>query len=85
MKASLILALPVIAAAAATPQLKERQLPPLPSLFDPQCLLKVTGATTCIPNLETATDPVALAQVLLCPIVTVLQILATCGSGVIPN
>jgi hypothetical protein len=49
MKASLIIALPALAVAAATPQVEERQLP---SLFNPACLLQITGITRCLPNLS---------------------------------
>lgn len=49
MKASIILALPALAIAAATPQLEERQLP---TLFDPACLLQIVGITACLPNLS---------------------------------
>jgi hypothetical protein len=48
MKASLILTLPALAIAAATPQMEERQLG---SLFNPACLLRITGILDCIPGL----------------------------------
>ncbi|KAF5254688.1 hypothetical protein FANTH_621 [Fusarium anthophilum] len=65
MKASLILALPALAVAAATPQVQERQLP---SLFDPACLLQIPGITVrnCLPNL-TLDSVVGLLDVLRCP------------------
>ncbi|KAF4340122.1 hypothetical protein FBEOM_5983 [Fusarium beomiforme] len=58
MKASIILSLPVLAIAAATPQIEERQLPNLPTLpplstpLDPTCLLTVPGIKTCLPDLN---------------------------------
>lgn len=48
MKAAVILALPALALAAATPQVQERQLPGLP--LDPTCLLRITGITRCVPG-----------------------------------
>ncbi|RBQ78380.1 hypothetical protein FVER53590_29407 [Fusarium verticillioides] len=64
MKASFILALPAIAAAAATPQMEERQLG---SLFNPACLLRITGIMDCIPDL-TLNSIVGLSKVLQCPV-----------------
>ncbi|EXL68163.1 hypothetical protein FOPG_15768 [Fusarium oxysporum f. sp. conglutinans race 2 54008] len=64
MKASLILALPALAVAAATPhQVEERQLP---SLFDPACLLQITGITQCLPNLS-LDSIVGIVDVIGCP------------------
>lgn len=55
MKFSMVLALPALALAAATPAnvVEERQIPglPLPALpLDLQCLLGVTGILACLPN-----------------------------------
>ncbi|RKL44278.1 hypothetical protein BFJ72_g4011 [Fusarium proliferatum] len=63
MKASIILALPALAIAAATPQLEKRQLP---ALFDPACLLQIVGITACLPNLS-LDSIVGLADVIACP------------------
>ncbi|KAG9495997.1 hypothetical protein J7337_012568 [Fusarium musae] len=70
MKASFILALPAIAAAAATPQMEERQLG---SLFNPACLLRITGIMDCIPTL-TLNSIVGLREVLECPVELVTSI-----------
>ncbi|EWY83752.1 hypothetical protein FOYG_13544 [Fusarium oxysporum NRRL 32931] len=64
MKASLILALPALAVAAATPQMEERQLP---SLFDPACLLRITRITECLPDLSLGSI-VGILDVIGCPI-----------------
>ncbi|EXA36165.1 hypothetical protein FOVG_13263 [Fusarium oxysporum f. sp. pisi HDV247] len=72
MKASLILALPALAVAAATPQMEERQLP---SLFDPTCLLKITGITQCLPNLN-PNSIVGFLDVINCPLELAGQIIA---------
>ncbi|KAF5694347.1 hypothetical protein FDENT_1213 [Fusarium denticulatum] len=65
MKASLILALPTLAVAAATPQVQERQLP---SLFDPACLLQIPGITVrnCLPNLS-LDSVVGILDIIGCP------------------
>ncbi|KAF4961526.1 hypothetical protein FGADI_150 [Fusarium gaditjirri] len=65
MKASVILALPALAVAAATPQEEKRQLPT--SLLDPTCLLEITGITRCLPNLN-LNSIVRLRDVLRCPL-----------------
>lgn len=51
MKPAVLLALPAIALAAATPaKIEERQaLPDLP--LDPTCVLGITGITRCVPSL----------------------------------
>ncbi|KAH7236878.1 uncharacterized protein BKA55DRAFT_694501 [Fusarium redolens] len=64
MKASLILALPALAVAAATPQVEERQLP---SLFNPACLLQITGITRCLPNLS-LDSIIGIVDVIGCPL-----------------
>ncbi|KAF5717082.1 hypothetical protein FGLOB1_2297 [Fusarium globosum] len=63
MKASIILALPALAIAAATPQLEERQFI---TLFDPACLLQIAGITACLPNLS-LDSIVGIANVIGCP------------------
>ncbi|CZR44436.1 uncharacterized protein FPRO_14189 [Fusarium proliferatum ET1] len=55
MKASLILALPALAIAAATPQMEERQLPTR-SVFNAACLLKIPGILECLPGLNVNSD-----------------------------
>ncbi|KAF5597118.1 hypothetical protein FPCIR_3754 [Fusarium pseudocircinatum] len=74
MKASLILALPALAVAAATPQVQERQIP---TLFDPECLLQIPGITAarCLPNL-TLDSLVGLADIATCPVKLLGQIFA---------
>ncbi|KAG7404679.1 hypothetical protein Forpe1208_v015024 [Fusarium oxysporum f. sp. rapae] len=72
MKASLILALPALAVAAATPQVEERQLP---NLFDPACLLKITGITRCIPDLS-LDSIIGIVDVIGCPLSLAGQIAA---------
>ncbi|CVK95490.1 uncharacterized protein FMAN_13541 [Fusarium mangiferae] len=72
MKASIILALPALAIAAATPQMEERQLP---SLFDPSCLLQITGITRCLPNLS-LDSIIGIVDVIGCPLSLAGQIAA---------
>ncbi|KAF5686060.1 hypothetical protein FCIRC_3158 [Fusarium circinatum] len=74
MKASLILALPALAVAAATPQMEERHLP---TLFDPECLLQIPGITVrnCLPNL-TLDSPVGITDIATCPVRLLGQIFA---------
>ncbi|CVL10010.1 hypothetical protein FPRO06_12487 [Fusarium proliferatum] len=64
MKASIILALPALAIAAATPQMEERQIP---TLFDPACLLQITGITQCLPNLS-LDSIIGIVDVIGCPL-----------------
>ncbi|KLO85122.1 uncharacterized protein Y057_4207 [Fusarium fujikuroi] len=71
IKASIILALPAIAAAAATPQVKERQVP---TVFDPECLLQITGISVCLPNLD-VNSVVGIDEVALCPVRLLARIL----------
>ncbi|KAH7220225.1 hypothetical protein BKA60DRAFT_636061 [Fusarium oxysporum] len=73
MKASLILALPALAVAAATPhQVEERQLP---TLFDPSCLLQIAGITQCLPNLS-LDSIIGIVDVIGCPLRLAGQIAA---------
>ncbi|KAF5646408.1 uncharacterized protein FTJAE_2107 [Fusarium tjaetaba] len=74
MKASFILALPAIVAAAATPQVKERQVP---TLLDPACLLQVSGISTCFPNLD-LNSVVRVDDIFVCPIRIIIRILTEC-------
>ncbi|EWG49169.1 hypothetical protein FVEG_16425 [Fusarium verticillioides 7600] len=79
MKASFFLALPAIVAAAATPQVKERQVP---NLLDPACLLQVSDISTCLPNLD-LDSVVKFDDILLCPIRIIIRILTECDA--VPN
>ncbi|KAM0276023.1 hypothetical protein ACHAQH_007148 [Verticillium albo-atrum] len=83
MKASVILALPALALAAATPPVEERQLPGLPGLgglpLNPTCLLRITGITACVPGGVDA-DTV-LTDLIGCPIRVVLSALDCLLSG----
>jgi hypothetical protein len=65
MKASIILALPVLALAAATPpKIEERQLPSLP--LDTKCLLGVANIDECFPDLGSVTgNPFDLGDLLV--------------------
>ncbi|KAF5624430.1 hypothetical protein F52700_9598 [Fusarium sp. NRRL 52700] len=74
MKASLILALPALAVAAATPKMEERQIP---TIFDPECLLQIPGITVrnCLPNL-TLDSLVGLTDIATCPVRLLGQIFA---------
>ncbi|EWZ32381.1 hypothetical protein BFJ63_vAg5870 [Fusarium oxysporum f. sp. narcissi] len=81
MKASLILALPALAVAAATPhQVEERQLP---TLFDPACLLQITGITQCLPNLS-LDSIIGIVDVIGCPLRLAGQI-ANCLNVNVPG
>ncbi|KAK6711423.1 hypothetical protein SNK05_005845 [Fusarium graminearum] len=67
MKASIVLALPALAIAAATPPTVEpRQLPvPLPLPLDTQCLRNIPDITRCLTNLGTVTgNPFVIADIL---------------------
>ncbi|EXM18443.1 hypothetical protein RAB80_009614 [Fusarium oxysporum f. sp. vasinfectum] len=72
MKASLILALPALAVAAATPKVEERQLG---SVFNPACLLQITGITQCLPNLS-LDSIIGIVDVIGCPLSLAGQIAA---------
>ncbi|KAF5715983.1 hypothetical protein FMUND_6628 [Fusarium mundagurra] len=74
MKASFILALPAIAAAAATPQVKERQVP---TLLDTACLLQVADISTCFPNLD-INSVVEIDEIFVCPFKIIIRILTQC-------
>ncbi|CEI61686.1 hypothetical protein FVEN_g2752 [Fusarium venenatum] len=71
MKFTLILALPAIALAAATPPtVEKRQLPNLPDLDLPlnvPCLLEVANIRRCLPNVGSGATPIVgdLLQCLL--------------------
>ncbi|KAH7368242.1 hypothetical protein B0T11DRAFT_349745 [Plectosphaerella cucumerina] len=85
MKFSMVLALPALALAAATPAnvVEERQIPglPLPALpLDLQCLLGVTGILACLPNPGAA--PV-LTDLLGCPLGVITRALS-CVTGGLP-
>ncbi|QPC70636.1 hypothetical protein HYE68_001388 [Fusarium pseudograminearum] len=65
MKATLILALPAIAMAAATPPTVEPRQLPLP--LDTQCLRKITGIADCLTNIGTVTgNPFNIGDILAC-------------------
>jgi hypothetical protein len=72
MKASVILALPVLALAAATPpKIEERQLPGLPIdlpvevPLDTACLLRITNIEKCLPDIGSVTgNPFDLGDIL---------------------
>ncbi|KAI1023928.1 hypothetical protein LB504_005411 [Fusarium proliferatum] len=72
MKASIILALPALAIAAATPQMEERQLP---NFFDAACLLQIAGITQCLPNLS-LDSIIGIVDVIGCPLRLAGQIAA---------
>ncbi|CRK21953.1 hypothetical protein HYQ45_003825 [Verticillium longisporum] len=84
MKVSVILALPALALAAATPAVEERQLPVIPSLpglpLNPTCLLRITGITTCVPGGVDADT--LLSDLLGCPVRVILSALDCIISGV---
>ncbi|KAG7147505.1 hypothetical protein HYQ46_003636 [Verticillium longisporum] len=84
MKVSVILALPALALAAATPAVEERQLPGIPSLpglpLNPTCLLRITGITTCVPGGVDADT--LLSDLLGCPVRVILSALDCIISGV---
>ncbi|KAF9771895.1 hypothetical protein IL306_010458 [Fusarium sp. DS 682] len=71
MKASIILSLPVLAIAAATPQMEERQVQ---SPLNPACLLKIAGIKQCIPSLS-LDSIVGLADIVGCPVAILADIL----------
>ncbi|CAF3502087.1 hypothetical protein SNK03_005809 [Fusarium graminearum] len=64
MKASLILALPALAIAAATPPTVEpRQLPPL----NTDCLRNIPNIAQCLTNIGTVTgNPFVLTDIIAC-------------------
>ncbi|RGP67639.1 hypothetical protein FSPOR_5827 [Fusarium sporotrichioides] len=66
MKATLILALPAMALAAATPPtIEERQLPGLGGLLNVQCLQRIVNIDQCFPNLGSGATP-TLGNLLAC-------------------
>ncbi|KAL2672458.1 hypothetical protein Neosp_013169 [[Neocosmospora] mangrovei] len=78
MKPAVLLALPALALAAATPaKIEKRQLPELP--LDPTCVLGITGITRCVPSLG-GLDPTNPPTTLL---LSQLIGLGTCGIGII--
>ncbi|KAM0304829.1 hypothetical protein HYE67_001484 [Fusarium culmorum] len=65
MKATLILALPAIAMAAATPPTVEPRQLPLP--LDTQCLRRITGIADCLTDIGTVTgNPFNIGDILAC-------------------
>ncbi|KAF4448336.1 hypothetical protein F53441_8235 [Fusarium austroafricanum] len=78
MKASIILALPALVAAAATPQVEERQVPNLPNLpLDPTCLIRVGGITSCVTNITPETI-IALPELAGCAVGIIVQAALGC-------
>ncbi|KAM0346203.1 hypothetical protein ACHAPU_005625 [Fusarium lateritium] len=79
MKASMIISLPALALAAATPlQVEERQVPNVPNL-NLDCLRGISGigTTTCVPNIATLTNPASALALATCPL-TVIIAAAVC-------
>ncbi|CAJ0543097.1 Ff.00g004080.m01.CDS01 [Fusarium sp. VM40] len=79
MKASMIIALPALALAAASPvQVEERQLPSVPGLpelpglptLDLTCISQITGLTACAPSIANLQNPAALSPALLTQLIT---------------
>ncbi|KAF5244710.1 hypothetical protein FAUST_2226 [Fusarium austroamericanum] len=65
MKASLILVLPALAIAAATPPTVEPRQLPLP--LNTECLRKITGITDCLTNIGTVTgNPFNIGDIFAC-------------------
>ncbi|KAM0539081.1 hypothetical protein ACHAO7_012204, partial [Fusarium culmorum] len=63
MKASLILALPALAIAAATPPTVEPRQLPLP--LNTECLRRITGIADCLTNIGTVTgNPFNIGDIL---------------------
>ncbi|KAM0185230.1 hypothetical protein ACHAPA_004484 [Fusarium lateritium] len=73
MKASMIIALPALALAAASPvQVEERQVPGL----DLACIGRITGLTRCVNVTPDIQNPLFLLQLLGCPSQVVTDVLA---------
>ncbi|RGP77133.1 hypothetical protein FLONG3_4648 [Fusarium longipes] len=69
MKATVILTLPILALAAATPQkVEERQLGILDNLpLNTECLRKIVNIDQCLPNVGTVTgNPFIVGDILGC-------------------
>ncbi|KAM0560041.1 hypothetical protein ACHAPJ_004000 [Fusarium lateritium] len=88
MKASFVLALPALALAAATPQVEERQIVPLPTfsqllnflnltrgtLLKTECLAEIEGISNCVTGGIPPNDPtIALGALQNCAILLVFQ------------
>ncbi|KAF4981778.1 hypothetical protein FZEAL_2500 [Fusarium zealandicum] len=75
MKAAAILALPILALAAATPKVEERQVPGLPNLpdspLDLSCLLRIRGIQACVPG--GVTDATILPDLLNCSVIILIR------------
>ncbi|KAH7120418.1 hypothetical protein B0J13DRAFT_629287 [Dactylonectria estremocensis] len=81
MKVTTVLALPVLALAAATPKLEDRQLPGLPALpLDPACLEGISGISACVSG--GINQNTLLTDLLGCPILVILQALDCIISGI---
>ncbi|KAL6917003.1 hypothetical protein ACHAPO_009291 [Fusarium lateritium] len=88
MKFTLILALPAMALAAATPLTAEkRQLPNVNLPLDIACLQRVANIRQCLPNLGSGTPPVVgdLAQCVATLPLVVIGALGCIDFSVIPT
>ncbi|SPJ79598.1 uncharacterized protein FTOL_07989 [Fusarium torulosum] len=73
MKPSMIIALPALALAAASPvQVEERQAPGL----DLTCVSKITGLTACAPSAPNLQNPLFIIQLVTCPIQVIAAVVA---------